>query len=635
MGNFYDDNEDLRYYLERGVDWASLAAVTEMDFRDPEGFANAEEARDTYAEVLGMIGGFVAEEVAPLAAQIDRSHPVASEGVVTSSPEWDALFDQIGALGLHGMCVPRALGGMNFPMLILQFQNELFARGEVSVCAHHGFHGGMAMAALAYSALEGSTVFDPQTGAVVETRFRECIEQIVSGETWGSMDITEPDAGSDMGALRCKGEQDASGQWFVTGEKIFITSGHGRWHFVIARTEAAGNPDDPFAGLGGLSMFLLPATDADGTRYVFVDKVEEKLGHNGSATCSLRFERAPAELIGKRGEGFKQMLLLMNGARVGVGFESLGLCEAARRAAVAYASQRPSMGKTIDQHEMIADYLDEMKTDCQAIRALAVSACVHEEMQQKLTLRIHHAPPDDPHAVVAMDTQRRRHKARARHLTPLLKYLASEKAVEMARRAIQIHGGSGYIREFPVEKLLRDAVVMPIYEGTSQIQALMAMKDALMAIVQNPTRFAKKAAGARWRAVSSRSAQQRRVAKLQTVQYETLRFLLTRLAAHKFAEVRHRPLAEWTASLKDVDPKKDFALAMLHAERLTLILIDVAVAEELLVQAKRHPDRAELLDRWLERAEPRCRYRADEITTTGLRLLATLQSDTLLAAAAK
>jgi alkylation response protein AidB-like acyl-CoA dehydrogenase len=637
MANFYDDNADLRFYMERGIDWEPLVRLTENDFRDPEGPQSVEEAVETYRDVMALLGEFVGEEVAPKAAEIDRAHPTAKDGEVHYPPVWDELFEQIKELEVHGICVPRSLGGLNLPLLMLQFQNELFARADVSVCAHHGFHGGIAMAAMAYSTIEGTTEFDPETGAVTKTRFEDCIREIVSGEAWGSMDITEPDAGSDMAALTCKGELE-DGQWFVSGTKIYITSGHGRWHFVIARTEPQGDPDDPFSGLGGLSMFLVPAWDDEGTRYAFVDSVEEKLGHNGSATCVVRFEKAPAHLVGERGEGFKYMLLLMNGARVGVGFESLGLCEAAYRAAKAYAAERVSMGKTIDQHEMIADYLDEMYTDTQAIRAMAVSACIHEEMQRKLQIKLDHFPPSDPAEVARIEKEIKRRRARARHLTPLLKYYASEKAVEMARRAIQIHGGAGYITEYGVEKLLRDAVVMPIYEGTSQIQALMAMKDALMGIVKNPRRFARQAAQARWNAsrgsisgllggADPLNELQVRLARLQTVKYDTLRFLLTRLAANKFSEVRKRPIAEWSDGLKDFDPKRDFALAMLHAERLIKILIDVAVAEELFEQAKKHADRQEVLARWLERAEPRVRFLHDEITTTGLRLLRELGAD--------
>jgi hypothetical protein len=430
-----------------------------------------------------------------------------------------------------------------------------------------------------------------------------------------------------MGALRCKGEQDADGNWFVTGSKLFITSGHGKHHIVIARTEAAANPDDPFAGLAGLSTFLVPAyedTPAGRVRqHSTIDKVEEKLGHNGSATVAISFDRAPAFLIGKRGEGFKQMLLLMNNARVGVGFESLGLCEAAYRAAVDYARQRPSMGKTIDRHEMIADYLDEMRTDIQAIRAICFAGGYHEEMSQKIRLKLKFFPPEGREDVAALEREHAQHQRKARRLTPLIKYFSSEKAVEMARRALQIHGGSGYIQEYGVEKMLRDAVVMPIYEGTSQIQSLMAMKDTLLEAIRRPKDFVRGAATARWRAVSG-APLERRVARLQTLSYATQQHLIGRIAGRKVGELRHLPLTSWVSVFSDWDPKRDFGPAMLHAERLTRLLIDVSVAEVLLEQAEKHPERAELLERWLERAEPRCRFLHDEITTTGERLLASL-----------
>ena len=604
MAHFYDDNDDLQFYMERGIDWARLAALAEHDFQAPDGHATVEEAVEFYREVLELVGGFAASEIAPKAREIDASHPRLVNGEVEHPAPLQAIFDAMNELELHGLCLPRELGGMNAPLLLFQLQTELLARADVSVCAHHGFHAGIAMAALAYSVQEGTTSFDPESLQITETRFQDAIESIVAGEAWGSMDITEPDAGSDMAALRCRGEQAEDGTWRVYGQKVYITSGHGRWHCVIARTEEAGAEaeDDPFAGLGGLSMFLVEAFDVDDDGNVVrthttIDAVEEKLGHNGSATVAISFEGAPARLVGERGEGFKYMLVLMNGARVGVGFEALGLCEAAYRAAAAYAAERVSMGKTIDQHEMIADYFDEMRTDIQGIRCLAVSAGFHDEVAKKLEVQLALNPPANPTEREALHAEMKTHQRRARHLTPLLKYLASEKAVEMGQRCIQIHGGAGYITEYGVEKLLRDAMVMPIYEGTSQIQALMTMKDNLMGAVNRPRAFVADAASARWRSNLGSDPLERRVARLQSIKFQAIQFLLSRLATHKLKELRNQPMAQWSQALRSFDPKRDFALAMLHAERLCIVLADVAVAEELLLQAKAHPDRAEVLER--------------------------------------
>lgn len=635
MGNFYKDNEDLRWYFEKGLDWESLVAVTERGIAGKTspgasgGFSSAAEAVEFYREIADTIGQFVADEIAPHAARIDREGVIFERGEARLPPLLQGIFDQIKQMELHGMCVPRELGGMNAPLALYYLTSEIFGRADVSTMAHHGFHGGMALAMLMFSIREGTTEIDPATGTIRKTRFGDWIREIARGDAWGCMDITEPDAGSDMARLRCVGEEDADGNWFVTGQKIFITSGHGKYHFVIARTEKAGSEDDPFAGLRGLSMFLVPTyEDLPGggrRRIVSIGRVEEKLGHHASVTAQLDFERAPAFLIGKRGEGFEYMLTLMNGARVGVGFECIGLCEAAIRLAESYAAERRSMGKTIDKHEMIADYLDEMRTDVQGIRALCVEGVFHEEMGQKLGLELRFRKDLSGEEKKALEKRVARHRRRARRVTPLLKYLGAEKAVEMARRCVQIHGGVGYTTEYGAEKLLRDAMVMPIYEGTSQIQSLMAMKDTLGAILKAPQRFLRRGAQARWRAVSGRDPLERKVARLEALSHQAQQHILMRTAGDKLRAVSDHPLGEWPELLgKNWNPKRDFAFAMLHAERLTKMLADEAIAEILWEQAKKHPERREVLERHLERAEPRMKFLLDEITTTGDRLLAKL-----------
>jgi hypothetical protein len=307
----------------------------------------------------------------------------------------------------------------------------------------------------------------------------------------------------------------------------------------------------------------------------------------------------------------------MNHARLGVGFEAIGLCEAARRMASAYAAERRSMGKPLDRHEMIADYLSEMETDIVGLRALAMHAAFHDEVAYKLGV------------FGSLDMSReeaakraRVHSSRARRATPLLKYLAAEKAVQMARRCLQIHGGNGYMKDFGAEKLVRDALVLPIYEGTSQIQALMAMKDTLGAIIKAPQQFLKRIAAARFRSVSARDPLEARVAGLQQLCLSAQQHLITRTMAAKVRAVRKKPLPSWREELfSQWNPKRDFAFALLHAERLTLMLADEAIAEALLAEARVHPERRVWLERYLERAEPRARFLLDEITTTGSRLV--------------
>jgi alkylation response protein AidB-like acyl-CoA dehydrogenase len=631
MANFFKDNDDLQYYFDKGIDWDTLVRTTEHEFADAEGegFSTTEEAVDFYRDIIEMFGEFVATEIKPYEKEIDEEGVELVDGEVVFPARLAGIFEKIKDLDIHGLPVPRELGGMNAPMMVYFLNSEMMARADVSAMAHHGFHGGIAMAALVFSALEGSSDVDPTTGRINDTRWKDVIAEIASGEAWGCMDITEPDAGSDMAALRAFGEQDEDGNWYVTGEKIFITSGHGKYHFVIARTEKT-DPDDPMSGLKGLSMFLVKTyqDDEEGkrNRIVQLSRVEEKLGHHGSATCGLVFDKAPAELVGQRGEGFKYMLTLMNNARVGVGFECLGLSESAYRTALEYAAERGSMGKTIDRHEMIAEYLDTMKTEIQAQRAMAVAACFHEEMAQKLSIELRYGDLDDASRA---DTESllKSHQRKARRITPLLKYFGAEKAVEHARTALQIHGGNGYITEYLPEKLLRDALVMPIYEGTSQIQALMAMKDVLGGIIKRPQAFVRRMAQTRWRAVSSRDPLERRVAQLQSLSFGAQQHLVLKTAGDKVKGLRGKPMAEWSDELtKNWDPKRDFAFAMLHAERLIQLLTDVMIAELFLEQARRHPERADVLERHLERAEPRARYLHDQITTTGQRLLGKLSA---------
>lgn len=629
MPNVYEDNSDLRWYVEKGVDWDLLVRLTEYEMQAPDAPASVADAVAGYRDILSLVGGFVGDEVAPRWKELVRAHPHLHDGEVVEAPVVRELTGKLGELGLFGLCVPRELGGMNAPLLVFQLTQELLARADTSLCAHVGFHGGIAMAALLYSVLEGSTTFATDPPRIVDTRFRELIDEIVAGGAWGSMDITEPGAGSDMAALRTRGELLPDGTWVVSGQKIFITSGHGRWHFVIARTEAAAASDDPMAGLKGLSLFLVPAWEwGPGGEKVWrasFDGVEEKLGHTASATVTISFDRSPAFLVGERGRGFQQMLVLMNNARIGVGFESLGVAEAAWRAAKAYAATRPSMGKTIDRHEMIAEILEDMETDIQAVRALGVEACLHEEVAQKVELVTRFLPLADTRRA-ELEARARRSRARSRALTPLLKWLASERCVAIARQSVQVHGGSGYIVESGVERLLRDAMVFPIYEGTSQIQALMVMKDTLLGVVKDPGGFLRDHLAVAWRA-STAGGHPGRVAGLRLLASKAVRFLLTRLAAAKAGELPLTDPGAWKAAFATWDPKRDFALAMLHAERLTSLLADAAVAEVLLDQVQRDPARAEVLERWLEKAEPRARWRYDEIVSTGGRLLGRLAGD--------
>jgi len=256
-----------------------------------------------------------------------------------------------------------------------------------------------------------------------------------------------------------------------------------------------------------------------------------------------------------------------------------------------------------------------MRTDIQGLRALAVHGAVQEEMGRQLAFRLRRGDLSEAERA-RIQKQMRQHQQEARRVTPLVKYLGAEKAVEIARRGIQIHGGVGYTTDYPAEKLMRDALVMPIYEGTSQMQALMAMKDAFGAAMRRPQAFLAQHAQVRWRSLSASDPRARRVASIQSLAFTAQEHLLTRTVADKLRSLRRQPPSTWVRAVRqNWDPKRDFTRAMRHAEHLTRMLADAAIAEILLGQAQAHPDREELLDRFLDRAEVRGRFLLDTITS--------------------
>ncbi len=620
-GNYYLDNEDLRFQLERAYNWSELISLYERGYTAKDGFKDEKEALEFYRDILDNVGKFIASEVAPRAKDMDHRPPRLENGEVVVDPEMAAIFDGFKEMGLYALNLPRELGGLNVPLTLYFALAEIIGRADIAVLGHYGFHGGIALSLLAYSLDEGTVQHDGEV--ITGTRFEEAIREIIEGEAFGCMVLTEPDAGSDLGALRTRAVLGADGKWRLTGQKIFITSGHGQHQLVLAKTENTGN------GLKDLSLFLVPRViDRDGKKVnnVVIERLEEKLGIHSSVTATLTYEDSVGELVGKRGQGFQLMVMLMNNARLGVGFESIGLAEQAYRLAKAYAAERKSMGKTIDRHEMIADYLDRMETDIRGLRAFAYSATESLELYTRLEMKLRLAPPADPEERKALERRVRSLKRRARDLTPLIKYQASEKAVEISRMALQIHAGVGYTRDYEVEKLLRDALVLPIYEGTSQIQSLMALKDRLQGAIKDPARFLRRAALARVGGLSARDPLDRKLARLMSQQYSAMQHILTHIARDKWVWVHEKKVSEWTAAfLKDWDARRDFAFGLLHAERMTRILSEVAIAKVLVKQARRFPERRELAEKYLDKALPVVNFLHEEISLSGDRLLKKLQ----------
>jgi len=620
--NFYTDNDDLRFHISNTIDWDALVEAMEHGAKAEDRIGTTADAMEIIEGLLDEFGKFSARKVAPVAREIDTQATHMVDGEVQEGAAFAQIFKDIKKLGVYGLPVPRELGGLNAPALVYLACAELMARADTSCMTHFGFHTGIAMSLITYALRDERSVFED--GRLIKTPYDEAIEQCVTGKEWGCMVLTEPGAGSDLAVIRTTAEQvpgDDERLFKLNGEKVFITSGHGQWQLVLARTE----DPDKIPGLKGLSLFLCKQRMVkDGAEYdnVRIAKVEHKIGHKGSPTVSLVYEDSIGELIGKRGEGFELMLVMMNFARLAVGFEGLGVMESAYRIAKDYAAERVTMGKTIDRHEMVADFLEDMQLQVYGVRALLIEAAEITELSQRWEQIYKHNPPEDKAERKKLKKKVRKYKRTARNLTPLCKYAGSEQAVRLSRLSMQILGGAGYTEEWLCEKLLRDALVLPIYEGTSQIQSLMALKDQMMRAMSDPQDFLAKVARARFDALTKKDQLERGLAKLYTYRYSALQTVLMRIVKHKLLKTYDLPIGDWTgALLHEWDPKMDFAPGMLHAERLTQILIEVEIARILVKQAARFEERRWIAERWIARSDLRCRALLMEIEEHGEQLL--------------
>jgi alkylation response protein AidB-like acyl-CoA dehydrogenase len=623
--NFFMDNDDLQFHI-RNIDWGTLLPLVEAYENPEDAFSDPEEAGTFYADMLSTIGQFSAEQIAPYTTELDTQHPVQNGEEVESAPRMKTILDGLAQLGAMGLILPRRVGGLNLPMVLNSALSELLARGDVSVMTAYGFYGGVG-AVLARYAIDEGNFERNETGEITSMRFDEKLEKIAAGEEWGAMLLTEPNAGSDLAQIGTKAKEQDDGTWLLNGQKIWITSGHGEHHIVLARSEDPGK----LGGLKGLSLYYVPAhieKDGQQVRNVEMGGLEEKMGQHSGVAATINLEDSVGQLIGQRGHGFRGMLLLMNNARILVGFESLGICEAAFRQAKSYAEERVTMGQPIIKHAMIADYLDEMEVSMVGLRALSFDAVFNEEMAHRLRMKLKIDPPDTHEEKRALEKEIQQYKRRARMSTPLIKYFGSEEAVRIARMNMQILGGVGYMKEYGAEKLLRDALILPVYEGTSQIQSLMALKDNMQKVLRNPTKAISRFAALKLEAVGGRDEMEKALARMRMKKYSAMQTIFSRIVADKFGDIKGKPLLEWkSAFLKTWDPAVDFSFGLWHAERLTRILSFVAISESLVRLARKTAQtddgahRRSLAIRFMERFEPKAQGALEEIEHYGPDLL--------------
>lgn len=449
--NYYIDNPVLKHYLSHPL----LRRIVEMRER---GFAEAEkydyapvdfeEAVAGYEQVLTLVGELCAEIVAPNAAEVDHTGPTLENGRVKYAPATDENMEMFRKAGLMGISIPRCYGGLNFPTSVFIMLEDLVARAD----AGFGNLWGLQECAETINAFGN----DDQ-----RSRF---LPRIAAGETM-SMDLTEPDAGSDLQSVQLKATyNEEDGCWYLNGVKRFITNGDADIHLVLARSEQ-GSSDGR-----GLSLFIYDKRNGG----VHTRRIEEKMGIHGSPTCELVYNNAPAELCGSRKMGLiKYVMALMNSARLGIATQSVGLSEAAYREARSYAADRKQFGRAIENFAPVYEMLGEMKARLDASRSLLyetarnvdITACF-DELARERTLT-----PEERQEAKAFSRV-------ADALTPIVKGMGSEICNRNTYDSIQVHGGSGYMKDYACERLYRDARITSIYEGTTQLQVVAAIRYA-------------------------------------------------------------------------------------------------------------------------------------------------------------
>jgi alkylation response protein AidB-like acyl-CoA dehydrogenase len=466
MGNFFLDNDDIGFLFEH-LDLRRLAALAERGFRYHAEFdfapENADDAVDNYRRILSALGELAADVIAPTAADTDRvGNVLHDDGSVSYAPGIADAMRRLAQADLMGFTLPYRFDGLNCPLLVYTMANEIVSRADASLMNLFGLQG----------------IAETINAFADEEIKRAVLPDMAAGRKTGAMVLTEPDAGSDLQSVKVRAFQDGTGRWFVQGVKRFITNGCGDVLLVLARSEPG------IADARGLSLFLVER----GPR-VRVRRLEDKLGIHGSPTCELFFDDAPAQLIGQRQRGLVTYVMsLMNGARIGIAAQSLGIAEAAYRVAREYAAKRRQFGVEIDTIPAVRELLVDMSVDLQGARALTYHASLSVDLEAATLARLDGEELAEEERRSLQQEARRLRRANAM-LTPMSKYVASEMSMRAANGAIAVLGGSGYMRDYAVERHLRDSRITTIYEGTSQLQVVAAtggvVAGTAAAVVEN------------------------------------------------------------------------------------------------------------------------------------------------------
>ena len=449
MANFYTDTPELKHHLSHPL-MKRIVELKERNYADKDKFDYApvdfEDAMDSYDKVLEIVGEICGDIIAPNAEGVDHDGPVCANGRVTYAAGTAENLEACRKAGLMGMAMPRRYGGLNFPITPYIMAADIVSRSDA------GFENLWGLQDCAETIYEFAD----------EDQKQRFITRVCEGETM-SMDLTEPDAGSDLQAVMLKATySEADKCWYLNGVKRFITNGDSDIHLVLARSEE-GTKDGR-----GLSMFIYDKRNGG----VDVRRIENKMGIKGSPTCELTYKNAKAELCGDRKLGLiKYVMALMNGARLGIAAQSVGISQAAYNEALAYAKDRKQFGKAIIEFPAVAEILSLMKAKLDASRTLLYETARFVDVYKAL---------DDIAKERKLTPEERAEQKRFAKLadafTPLGKGMGSEFANQNTYDCIQIHGGSGFMKDYACERIYRDARITSIYEGTTQLQVVAAIR---------------------------------------------------------------------------------------------------------------------------------------------------------------
>ncbi|MDE5979732.1 MAG: acyl-CoA dehydrogenase family protein [Muribaculaceae bacterium] len=451
MANFYTDNKALKLHLQHPL-MQKIVSLKERDFADADKFDYAPvdfaDAMDNYERVLEIVGELCGTTIAENAEGVDHEGPKVENGRVAYASGTQQNLDACRKAGLMGMSMPRRFGGLNFPITPYIMAADIVSRADT------GFENLWGLQDCAETLYEFGS----------EEQRERYIPRVCEGETM-SMDLTEPDAGSDLQSVMLKATEMPDGSWRLNGVKRFITNGDADIHLVLARSES-GTKDGR-----GLSMFIYDKRQGG----VDVRRIENKMGIKGSPTCELVYKNAKAELCGSRRLGLiKYVMALMNGARLGIAAQSVGVSEIAYREADAYARDRKQFGKAIIEFPAVREILATMKAKLDASRCLLYETSRYVDIYKAYEdiARERSLTPEERQEM-------KLYNKLADACTPLAKGLTSEYCNQNAYDCIQIHGGSGFMKDYACERVYRDARITSIYEGTTQLQVVAAIRHVL------------------------------------------------------------------------------------------------------------------------------------------------------------